>query len=310
MTSSVLTESRRNVVALTVTGVAVTATLAGWSPSIPTAVVIVGLAAAVGMPHGALDVAVGPRHLPRRAFFNGYGLLALATVVLWFAAPVVALAAFFTMSWFHFGSGDASHHLALGEHRFAHGVATGGAVLGLPLALHAGLVGPVLNDLLLGRSALDDAAVTSAGVAMVAVAAVAGMIVAVHALRTGANGVLAELGAIFVLGAVVHPLVSFAVYFALWHSPRHLLDLDIDRRAVVPTILATIATFAAAGTVWTLAEPSVALATRIVFIGLAALTTPHLVTTEMLRRRSGVASTIAPAGPLTHPLPIMTRNAR
>lgn len=81
------------------------------------------------------------------------------------------------------------------------------------------------------------------------------------------------------------PLLSFAVYFALWHSPRHLLASGVDRRSMAPTVVATIATLGLGVGAWVLMEPATATAIRVVFIGLAALTVPHLAVTAVARRR-------------------------
>lgn len=278
-------ETIRRRMALAGGSLAVVATLAGWRPS-GTAALVIGIAAvAVGMPHGALDVVVGPRAMPQRGFFAIYGALALATVMVWLVLPMASLLVFLAASWFHFGSGDAVQHRVLGDARTLLGLATAGCAIGLPLVAHTETVTPLLSDLLLARGTLQTDDVRMFGLAIVVPTVAAGLVAVAAAMRARQVDAVAELIAIAVTGAVVHPLVSFAIYFVLWHAPRHVMSLDIDAAAWKPTIVATLGTLWLGGFLWLAVEPSAVQATRVVFIGLAALTVPHLLVTEAERVR-------------------------
>jgi Brp/Blh family beta-carotene 15,15'-monooxygenase len=105
---------------------------------------------------------------------------------------------------------------------------------------------------------------------------------------------------------LLHPLVFFTCYFALLHSPRHLLEtaqgLGITslKRIYLVTLPVLLATLLLAGLAYWLLPPIgiAARVLRIVFIGLAALTVPHMlldvaVDTQMQRHPSAVRRDLA-----------------
>ena len=238
---------------------------------------------------------IGPRLVKPTLFYGLYGAAALGIVLAWLVMPVLGVAAFFTSSWYHFARGDGAHHRDLARAGDLLGVSTAGCAIGLPLVLHAGIVTPVLSDLMLGTAALTSAQVALFGVIIAAPSLVAGLVAGLAAVRIRRYSAVVELTTIALVAAVVHPLVSFAIYFALWHAPRHLLTLEIDRHALFRAVWATIGTLLAGTLVWRLAEPEAPAAARVIFIGLAALTGPHLALTELLRSRP--TPVVVSAGP-------------
>lgn len=278
-------ERQRHDVAVCVAVMTLIATLGGWTPSSTAAWTIVIVAIAVGLPHGAFDVVIGPRLTTPTLFFAMYLAAAVGIVLFWLATPALGMAAFFTSSWYHFARGDAVHHHDLSHAGDLLGVSTAGCAVGLPLMLHAGIVTPVLSDLMFGTVALTSDQVVFVGSIIAALSLVAGLVAGVAALRIRRYSAVVEIATVALVAATVHPLVSFAIYFALWHAPRHLITLDIDRQAWWRAGWATVGTLLAGAGVWRLVEPAAPAAARVVFIGLAALTWPHLALTELLRSR-------------------------
>jgi len=278
-------EQQRHTVAVCIAGATLAATLGGWTPSSAVAWMIAVVAIAVGLPHGALDIMIGPRLVKPQLFFGLYLAGVLGVVLVWLAAPALGLVAFFTSSWYHFGRGDAVHHRDLGRAGNLLGMSTAGCAIGLPLALHAGVVTPVLSDLMLGSAALTSQQVSLFGSLIAVPSLVAGMVAGIAALRSRRHSAVIEIATIALLAATVHPLVSFAIYFALWHAPRHLITLDIDRQSWWRAVGVTAVTLLAGAWVSQLVEPAMPAAAQVVFIGLAALTGPHLVLTELVRSR-------------------------
>ncbi len=251
------------------------------------ALILAPAVALLGLPHGALDLPMaealwpleGPRD--RAAFFAAYLGLAGAVAALWMLAPGIALAAFLGYSALHF-SGDWVEDGRL--FRIAGGV----SAIGAPVLFHTGEAAEIFRALSNAEIALPIARAT----------AVAGLIGAslglLAALRAGRSRALPELAGIWIGAALLPPLLYFAVYFCLLHSVRHLvgtLDALPDSRR------------ARRGAVWIMAVSllgaGLALAAltmrggldlqtsllRTIFIGLAALTVPHMLLVERFSKR-------------------------
>lgn len=249
---------------------------------------------ALGIPHGAFDVGLARRHFglegtaAHASFGAAYLGLAVATVALWWWSPTAGLGLFLVLAAVHFGVGDARLRRAPRELRIAERLTRGALPLVLPVALHpAAVTGPfeILAD---PAAAADLVAVGELLLAPVSVLCVA---VALACLWRGHGSgrasvtsrlVALELGALAALFGALPPLAAFALYFGLMHSPRHLLD--VGRRYAIPTgallretLAPTLATFTAALALFLLLSGNADERTlRIVFVGLAALTVPHM----------------------------------
>lgn len=262
-------------------GVAVLCCLSvGWMPtSLPPDLTwaVVLLVLFLGVPHGALDPVLAGGWLrdatPRRwaAFLVTYCLLAAAAVALWWWSPALFLLGFLLMSAHHFSEDLPASSGS--PRRLLHGA----SVILLPALLHDAemirlllLIAPQTPPLAL--QALQWLAWPCALLALFE----AGM-----ALRAGSANVLPR---IFLLCALVllPPLVSFALYFCLWHAPLHVLRL---RERITPwpaplvaaSLVCAVLTVgaAAAGWWWLGWQAFPALVVTSLFVGLGALTLPH-----------------------------------
>lgn len=247
--------------------------------------VVLALIAVLGMPHGALDLALA-RHLwPLRSperhalFLSLYLGLAAAVMALWVASPTFALAAFLGYSAWHF-SDDWR-----GDSNPAGSFAGGLLVLALPAIAEPEGTAALLSALgAEGRAAMQG----------LAVAGIAGAIVfAASAWREPRL----LLRMVFLAGcaALLSPLAYFFVFFCGLHSVRHMLKvvrtLGLDwrqgaSRIVWPT-LGTLASIAAAGIL--LAGRGLSIdetLMQIVFVAFAALTVPHMLLVDRFERKA------------------------
>jgi len=263
------------------------------SMSLPFAVQVGLLSVAVivlGLPHGSLDAWVaGKAGLyqggPGWVVFNLlYLALALLIVAGWWFSPVIALGLFLLISAWHF-SDDWREHLSLWQRLTA-----AAALLGMPAVFSPEAVAAIFVTL------------SGSGAVMVAEAlravGMAAMLIMVPILLRAAQrrqlAVVAELGLLVLLAIFASPLIYFLIYFCLLHSPRHLRGtLALASREERPRVLGqavvyTLVTVALAGTLVALVLPSQALselALRMLFIGLAALTVPHMLLMLWTARR-------------------------
>ncbi len=279
---------------------------ASWTPVAVLAVAGVGFVA--GMPHGAVDHVLISRATGRPLPAVAAGYAALAAVV-WASlrwggpVPLLAVAA---LSVVHFGMGELDAHRDGRAPRpllaVAAAVAATGALL-LPLARS----GADMHDVAVALSPALGAAIGSGGfrIALAAVWAVAACVTGVAALRAGRTAVVLDVVLVGAMGALLPPLVAFALWFGAWHALRHagrLLTVEpgsaalvaagrtgdavrrLVRLAAVPSIAAVVTLAAIAGFAATAADltGAVAEALRI----LLALTVPHMLVVLGMDRRA------------------------
>lgn len=186
--------------------------------------VAAGLMLVGGLPHGAFDIALATRAFnlgwtAALAVVGLYLLVASVMALAWLVAPILALGVFLAMSALHFGE-----DWSMLDDRFLR------AMAGLSIICAAGIGQPeAVADLfrmlagssqgfVLGRIALVLAPVvllvTSVGLAI--------------AWREGARRwALAQATALLCL-MLAPPVIGFATYFVLLHSPRHMRAVSIN----------------------------------------------------------------------------------
>lgn len=261
---------------------------------IPSSVLVVTLALLVvllGLPHGSLDPLVAWKARIWRssrgllAFLALYLLLAGASIVFWISVPLVALILFLAYSALHF-SGDWRNPLPFGPR-----LAAGLVIVSGPALFHAETVASYFTILTQNESgSMGFVRVLS----LVSIPA-AVLVVGVAILIFRRNAALAiELGVLVTCALFLPPLLFFILYFCGLHSPRHLIETvqGLQKSAVLSVAVGvTLLTVAAAWLVLVML-PTGSLDERllqIVFIGLAALTVPHMLLIEQAAKpRKGI----------------------
>ena len=243
-----------------------------------------------GLPHGTLDLELikaqvrGPETGLLVLLLIYLGLAAIM-YALWTTAPELALAAFVVISIVHFSEDwqDAgSPFLALGQ---------AAAVLAAPTLLHR----QELNAIFIGLTNRADAHLVTDGLTLIGPTSVVVGLVAMAALWSGGRKSVAAAGLVVLAGMVLlPPIFGFALYFCLFHSPRHLSEslsaVRLPRgqawfRVILPLTLAAGAIAAAiyglqarTGTTDRLIAAS--------FMTLSVLTAPHMMAPMIMRRLS------------------------
>jgi len=240
----------------------------------------------IGLPHGAFDGAVavylgaGRTVSSLLAFCFGYCLLAAVVVLLWIQFPAAMLIVFLLISAVHFGWGDATSTSGAG---FAIQVAVHGALPIFGIAIfHADEVRSLFNLI------SDGGAAPALFLAQLICWLVAGLlpVYAVLAWRDPSmrRRFVEGLGLAVTL-ALLPPLVGFALYFCLFHTARHMAHIWQNLRTVMPlrqvywqAAIFTLLSWGAGVLVfiWLDSGDITADLMRIIFIGLASLTVPHM----------------------------------
>ena len=250
---------------------------------------LIGLAGIVliGLPHGAFDGAVA-MHLGIVNRFSNlarfviiYVALAALVVVTWMIAPSISLILFLTISMLHFGAGDVKN--GQGGLAFSEALAHGGlAIIGIS-QFHRSEVDEIFSYLI-----NQDTAAVWLVVDVLTVAVIAAIITCfVQASKDPKwSTTVFELLLLGFVYAIAPPLLGFAIYFCCVHSARHFKKIYSSIKQTVSSsniknqaILFTAISWIAAGIAFWLfadfADPGPTIM-RITFIGLAALTVPHM----------------------------------
>jgi len=295
---------------LVVTGAV--AAIGYWGASFggTTALVVLFVAVTLtGIPHGAIDHLVAARLYDLRftwrdqaKFYGGYLALMAVYGALWPVAPAWCLAVFLAMTMYHFGQADLAYwDLPPVPARLLY-VSRGLFLIGLPIVAFPGIVDPIF-EAIGGVRVLDWSLATTYQTPTLL--GLVGQHVGALALAVGAGGVPAWKGGrealnVLVLTALfglVHPLVAFAVYFGLWHSLGHILELirffrhqgqkmsivDFYQKAALFTGLSFVllAGLYAGLHAFGSREEMIAL----LFILIAVMTLPHMIIVERLYRQ-------------------------
>lgn len=248
---------------------------------------LAALVALLGLPHGGLDLPIAEGLWPLHGwrgkvkFFAIYLGLVAGVIALWVLFSAVALAAFLVYSAVHF-SGDWSR--AEAPLRWTGGVAT----IGAPALLHTAEVSDLFAYL-----APASAAALSANIAALTGGLALGVLIATLILKPRARGQAAvEQVILWTTAFALPPLLFFVVYFCGLHSIRHfdaaIRSVPHAGRALVMasglSVLVTVTALIfvrATGAAELSAAPQASL--QAIFIGLAALTVPHMLLVERFR---------------------------
>ena len=263
-----------------------TLALGRLSPQLELIVVAV-LIMVLGVPHGALDTIFAKQLYGIRTlsgwlqFSLLYLLLAALVVGLWLWQPGLFLLGFLAISAAHF-SGDPLQGVPWPARLFY-----GGSVILLPTIGHAQEIGRLFG-LLVGDAT---AAPLVPWLRWLAWPWLVGLALASLWQTRHDFWTALEMAAAGILAIVAPPLVSFVVFFCGMHSARHILrTMNFSGRSswryVAGAALLPMAGVLAGSTLaWVFLRDTAldARVVQVVFVGLAALTVPHMVLVERVR---------------------------
>ena len=240
----------------------------------------------IGIPHGGLDAVIARRKgWPSSAtawvaFHLVYIFLALLVIIFWQLLPLISLGLFLIISGIHFGRSDCE---ANGQYRWMPLAAHGGLVpIVIPYA-QASQVEPIFI-LLVGEANTHFLLNTVQFLLIPWLGSV--VIYAYYALN---NPLLRKsfitLISLVIAAVLLPPLVTFALYFCAFHSPRHmhitlskLSPQERHRGLFEMAVYSTLAVLAIIVGAF-LFQDEMQLAPKLIqfsFIGMAALTVPHM----------------------------------
>lgn len=258
----------------------------------------------IGLPHGALDGAVAMHiGLVKKLsnlikFMLAYISLAVFVVIVWMFFPTFSLIAFLGISLLHFGYGDAKN--GEGITKFAEAVAHGGLVIVGISQFHRGEVDEIFYYLIKQDTSTIWLTMNIASIGVIAA-------IATCLLQTSKDvkwsSTTLELLLVGVVIAIAPPLLGFSIYFCLIHSARHfsriyrmikqnVANTTIKTQAILFTVACWLAALVAFVLFADFSDPGPTIV-RIIFIGLAALTVPHMILIDgLLNDKNKINNTV------------------
>ena len=277
--------------------------IAAWTPSIvigldPLSLTALVAVVVIGLPHGAFDGAValalgyGKTLKSMLTFAFGYIAIAALVVAFWMIFPGIALTLFLIISIFHFGIGDSQSGKWLT--RTTQTIAHGGLVVVGISTLHQSEVELIFVHLVGSETELLWQFLNIASFGLIAVL----ITYLIQAFMQPSLRIrFFELLGLGLAYYFLPPLVGFALYFCAVHSVRHLRYTWIKlrlraygvRTLVLLACLFTVISWVAGILIfWQIpnAEPLDSAILQVIFIGLAALTVPHMLLVDGIFRRA------------------------
>lgn len=280
---------------------AVLVTLLG--PNISQNYMLIALASAVvvlGLPHGALDFAVAKSlrlvssFSSALYFITAYIAVSAFAIMLWVAFPAVGLALFLVVSIYHFSTdwrdilpSNASLGLAA-------------VVICGPAVFYSATLVTLFTSLLLS---VESAEWIIQSMQLIFVAGIMMFLYSIFGIlknkkidrqpdkQTMGKWHYAEWVALIISSLILSPLLHFALYFCLLHSPKHLYDVSVKleisvHKALIiglPFVLLTLILAAVLLKLGGTGELNIILL-RGVFIGLFGLTMAHMLLISLWHR--------------------------
>ena len=248
--------------------------------------IALGAVVFIGLPHGAMDGALaahfGWMESKKKAasFLLGYVAMAALVVGFWFVAPAISFIIFLAISMFHFGKGDVNTQGK--QFSTAESLARGGVVIAGISQFHKTDADTIFQALIGSNTDL---------VWLFLDAAVAITIVCFVISLAGKRGqergrFFGEIAGLTLIFAILPPLVGFSIYFCLIHSMRHFATMRAMLADTISKLQITRTTVLFSAMCWAVGlvilaqqssnvgvEPALL---QVIFIGLAALTVPHM----------------------------------
>ena len=246
-----------------------------------------------GVPHGGFDAAIARRSgwsmnggLSWVIFHLAYIAIALAVALLWWWFPLFSLGLFLLVSGYHFGASDIADTGTDWIPWIAHG---GLVPIAIP-SINPEIVHTIFSILIGADKADILLSIIQIIFFLWLIVFISYCFFAMFKKQYGKPliGLMAMIG----ITIILPPLASFAVYFCLWHSRWHIVrlwhSLKENNRlsAVQEAIVYTLLTWIGAVLFFFYLSGSISdILLQLTFIGLAALTWPHMILVDYMDKR-------------------------
>ncbi|MDA7686080.1 Brp/Blh family beta-carotene 15,15'-dioxygenase [Candidatus Pelagibacter sp.] len=262
----------------------------------------------VGVSHGALDHLKGKKLLSILnikkfyIFYLIYTLMSLSVILIWTIVPAITLIVFLTVASFHFGKEDTQFLINKNSNLtsilyFFRGL----LVIILPLYFNFDETVTIFKMLLInneqfysGLSFIEKYKLIEIAISLSALSSIILFLVEFNFKKFA---IFLDFFSIIILNYYLSPLVAFTIYFCFLHSIRHTVSLALEmdntnlnngfklfvKKAFPLTVLTAIFCLVGLYFLNNVYELNSAIL-KIIFIGLASLTFPHILLEYFLEK--------------------------
>lgn len=240
----------------------------------------------LGVPHGALDPIFAKKLLPVSSWQSWsffailYSLLGLVMIIFWVLSPLLFMITFLGLSVFHF-----SRDLENTTPRITK-LLYGSAIIILPALLHYDVMVNLFTLIL----NVDDGLLVVNFLHAIALPYLVLLIISIayEIYRNFFQAV--ELLAVSFLAIVAQPLISFTLFFCGMHSIRHVLRTQSYsqlswKKILLTSLLPMLGVIFIVLLSWVFLpdSPNYSNILRLIFVGLACLTVPHMILVDRVK---------------------------
>lgn len=244
----------------------------------------------IGIPHGASDILIARRRFKNSwlkilFFLISYLFVAIIFTTAWFFYPILCLVLFLLISGLHFGLLDTLK-MPTSSLKLMQALIYGLTPIIIPIVFHTREVNEIFKLLLFDED--NDIAYQMQHFFLIWLL---GLIIFFVKYPESSQRQVLEIITLATLLVILPPLWGFAFYFCFVHSIRHFLNLrkelsNLETSDVIALFMTSIATITIVALAGFLLEGNGMEESllKVTFIGLAALTVPHMLLVDLYPR--------------------------
>ena len=244
----------------------------------------------IGIPHGASDILIARRRFKNSwlkilFFLISYLFVAIIFTTAWFFFPILCLVLFLFISGLHFGLLDTLK-MPTSSLKLMQALIYGLTPIIIPIVFHTREVNEIFKLLL-----CDEDNEIALQIKHFFLVWLLGLIIFFVKYPESSQRQILEIITLATLLVILPPLWGFAFYFCFVHSIRHFLNLrkelsNLETSDVIALFMSSIATITIVALAGFLLEGNGMEESllKVTFIGLAALTVPHMLLVDLYPR--------------------------
>ncbi|MDE2423872.1 MAG: Brp/Blh family beta-carotene 15,15'-dioxygenase [Betaproteobacteria bacterium] len=240
----------------------------------------------LGVPHGALDPVFAQKILFLKSFKDWlifvliYVVLSIIVVCIWWQLPLIFMSIFLLLSTIHF-SRDLNEKI----NKF-YRLIYGGSIIILPTVFHQSEIQNIFSSILNINSGIQ----ITGFLKLMSLPWFTANLISIFLIFKRDWHIGLELFALTLLATLSPPLIAFTVYFCGMHSLRHILRTKIYSNlsyiklgllSVIP--MTSLIVFVILSWKFLAILPDNNQLLRFIFVGLAALTVPHMLLIDRVK---------------------------